>query len=275
MLYIIKYNEIILKGKNRRHFESLLLDNIVNSYKNKGIRYSSIKKTQNRIMIESDEFEALKDIMGVDTLQKATKARLDIKDIKKAALSLIKDKRAGTFKISTNRVNKSFPYGSVSLNSILGKHIQGRLDLQVDLENPDIEIKVDILDSAYLSSEIVKGPGGLPLGSSGRVISLIQGQRSILAALLMMKRGAKILPAFFSQKDLSLLEKYNSGFSFGPLLISGFSGLDCYAGKIKACVTGQTLRDFNNLPLKLPVLRPLVAYTGSQIKEQLEFYKAR
>lgn len=137
---IIRVCEIFLKGKNRFYFINLLEDHIKNSLE--GIKYD-FEKMQMRYLIENfdeadyDEIiERLKKVSGIHTISPALATESSRENIAECVKLLCKGKK-GTFKIETNRADKTFPYHSVELSALIGGDVlsvYGK-DLKVDVKS--------------------------------------------------------------------------------------------------------------------------------------------
>ena len=273
--FIIKYSELTLKGKNKNYFEDKLIKNIKDCLKKNKKSYKSIKKSYNRLIIEAKDCSCLKNVFGIASICRATKTALKTNEIAICALNLAKNLNPNkTFKINTTRANKKFLCTSMDVNRQIGSAILKKTNTKVDLTNPNLEIFVEILDDAYLYTKKIKGYGGLPTGSEGRVISLIEDKASVLASILAMRRGCSIIPVYFKKTSISLLHKYAYGFDLKPIKISSINEIDKIAKQknAKALVVNQTLQNFTDLPLKTPILRPLISFTNQQIKEMSETF---
>ncbi|WP_284139844.1 MULTISPECIES: tRNA uracil 4-sulfurtransferase ThiI [unclassified Virgibacillus] len=228
---LIRYGEIALKGKNQKKFLVKLQENIQQKLKDfSGIK---VKRTQGRMFIllnGQDPFpimERCKTIFGIHSLSLAIKVDNDVEAIKEGALYALKQgKNIETFKVSVKRINKGFPIRSQEMNQVLGRHLLVHTDdVTVDVHHPDLQIKVEIrAEATYISSSTVHGPGGLPVGTSGKTLLLLSGGiDSPVAGYLAMKRGVELeaihfhSPPFTSdrakQKVIDLAEKLTS---FGP-----------------------------------------------------------
>lgn len=227
---LIRYGELGLKGKNIRTFLIKLQQNIQHSLK--GFTNVKVKRTQGRLLVllnghDPDKvIEMCKDIFGIQSLSLAIKIENDETQIKETSLDLL-SREAGnkTFKVITRRAYKDFPIGSLKMNQNLGDHILRNLsNFKVDVHHPNIELRVDIrAEGTYIMSEVIYGPGGLPVGTAGKSLLLLSGGiDSPVAGYLMMKRGIDLemihfhSPPFTSerakQKVLDLtkkLTKYN------------------------------------------------------------------
>lgn len=198
---LIRYAELALKGKNRSHFERRLQENIkiaLKSYKD-----IKVERTYGRMFIQLNGqdhqpiIEKLSKIFGIHSFSLAIKVENDLEKIQKGALLALKEVLAGknTFKVNAKRANKGFPIDSQKLNYEVGGYLLQNTDsLTVDVHNPDVEVKVEVRESAtYISCAVFKGSGGLPVGTSGKVVLMLSGGiDSPVAGYLAMKRGVKI-----------------------------------------------------------------------------------
>lgn len=196
---IVRYCEIHLKGKNRGYFEKLLQTNIQNALS--GISHK-LKVMHSRYLIENyneDEYnlivEKLKKVAGVHTISPAMVVDSDYGAIKEVSFELCKD-RSGTFKVETNRADKTFPLDSMSVSSNLGGDILENFpNLKVDVKNPTFVVNVDIREDGktFVYNEIIRCLSGMPVGSAGRGLLLISGGiDSPVAGYLTCKRGMKV-----------------------------------------------------------------------------------
>jgi tRNA uracil 4-sulfurtransferase len=132
MLYdhlVVRYGELSLKGKNRRHFESQLFETV----KRKLRQYDNLKmaKLFDRIVVElnGQPFEpvvkSLQDIFGIHSISLALRAENDLQEIQKAALLALNEAmvKKGTFKVTGKRSLKSFPVNSMQLNREVGGYL--------------------------------------------------------------------------------------------------------------------------------------------------------
>lgn len=198
---LIRYGEMSLKGKNRKHFVSKLKRNIkiiLSEFENISIisEWDRMYVLLNGHPLEPIS-DALKNVFGIQSFSPAIKAEKDIEAIRDAALHIIqKVHQAGqTFKVSARRQDKSFAYDTNGLNNAVGAHILIHTDhIKVDVKKPDTNIIVEIRnDAAYISGEVIQGAGGFPAGSSGKAMLMLSGGiDSPVAGYLTMKRGVEI-----------------------------------------------------------------------------------
>ena len=100
-------------------------------------------------------------------------------------------RKGETAKIVAKRSDKKFPTNSMQINRELGKFIEDKFGAKIALEKPLHKIYVNIgSKNAYIYFNRIKGPGGLPVGSSGKVLVLLSGGiDSAVSAYMAMKRG--------------------------------------------------------------------------------------
>lgn len=192
---IVRYCEIHLKGKNRGYFEKVFMINLEKALT--GIRHE-IHKPSGRYIVEKFDpakeeeiVSRLKKVFGAHTLSVAYKIRAEIEEIYRTVKSMAP--RDGSFKVQTNRADKSFPLNSMQINAEIG----GRLlrdfpDLKVDVHEPQTEIYIDIRENgdALVFSNLIKGAGGMPVGTSGKGLLLLSGGiDSPVAGHMIAKRG--------------------------------------------------------------------------------------
>ncbi len=189
------------KGRNRKLFIDRLKKSIKKSLADfKAVSIDS-KRDRMYVLLNGEDHEPiidrLKRIFGIQSLSPAIKVERDIEEIKHASLHYVKhlSKNIQTFKVDTNRADKSFPMKTDEINHSIGGHILKNTDgLKVDVRNPDLKLIVDVRkDAVYLTGEIIPGAGGLPYGSSGKAMLMLSGGiDSPVAGYLSLKRGLEI-----------------------------------------------------------------------------------
>ncbi len=209
MLIICHYGEIALKGDNRKFFEEKLVENIKRSLKYNGVLFNYVQRISGRILVEfegglSPAVLALQKVFGITYFAFAQQCDLNIKAIKEKSVEVLKNEDFESFKVETKRGNKNFNLTSQQVNEQVGEYVMDGLSKKVDLHNPDIILFIEITEKyAFLYTKKNTGPGGLPLGVSGKAISLISGGiDSPVASYLMMKRGVEnIFVHFYSNQQ--------------------------------------------------------------------------
>ncbi len=260
---IVRYSEIGLKGNNRILFEKKLIDNIKDSLRKNNIKYKKIERLRGRIIIFAEqELNCLKYIFGISSFSPALIIEPKIKEIEKAVSKLAENKKFKTFRVSAQRLNKNFSLTSPEIERAIGSFVCEKLNKKVSLKNFDLEIGIEILEQAYVFTERVNGPGGLPVGIEGKIISLIEDKNSLLASLLMMKRGCSVIPVSMKKTNIDLIKKFAYGFEPELIIIKSIEELDKIAkeNNARAVVVGQTLETFKELNIKTMVLQPLIGF---------------
>lgn len=192
---IVRYCEIHLKGKNRGYFEKIFMMNLEKALV--GIRHE-IRKPSGRYIVENFDqtrteeiLEKLSRVFGTHTLSSAYKVPAELEIIYDTVKKIAPE--SGSFKVVTNRANKSFPLNSMQLNAeIGGRLLQDFPNLSVDVHAPQHEICIDIRENgdALIFSGHIKGAGGMPVGTSGKGVLLLSGGiDSPVAGYMIAKRG--------------------------------------------------------------------------------------
>ena len=199
-LIIARYGEIGLKSpKIRSRFERKLVKNIKATFD------CEVDRNQGRIYIFPKNFEEgidkLNRVFGVVSYSPATSTYANYEDIDEILRQYTKDLMAEgildentKFAIKCRRVG-THDFASQEMAAHCGGVVRDVVLAPVDLTNPDLTIFVEIRDDdAYIYHEKIKGPGGLPLGTQGKVVVLLSsGIDSPVAAYLMMKRGCEVI----------------------------------------------------------------------------------
>ena len=208
-MFLIKYAEIGVKGKNRYLFEDALIAQIKRTLRRVEGRFS-VTKESGRIYVEAvTEFDydetvaALKTVFGivgicpVVLLQDNGYEQLS-KDVVDYMDKMYPDKKR-TFKVQVRRARKNYPMDSMELARELGSDILDAYpELSVEVHHPQILRQVEIRQNIYVYSEIIPGPGGMPLGTNGKAMLLLSGGiDSPVAGYMIAKRGVVIDAVYF------------------------------------------------------------------------------
>ena len=207
--FLIKYAEIGIKGKNRYVFEDALM---------KQIRFALAKtegnfdvtKEQGRIYVipggsyDRDEvIEALKRVFGIAGICPVVIAEDDgFENLARNVVAYMKERHNEeglSFKVYVRRAKKSYPISSMDAASELGGRILEEMpQLKVDVHHPDVLLSVEIRTDIYIYSEIIPGPGGMPVGTNGKAMLLLSGGiDSPVAGYMIAKRGVQIEAVYF------------------------------------------------------------------------------
>jgi thiamine biosynthesis protein ThiI len=203
---VIHYHEVGLKGRNRPMFERRLLQNVQDRLA--GLEIEEARRLSGRLLLKlaprtswKEVRERLQTVFGIAYFAQAYKTPLDMEALKAAVVSMLPPPaKYETFAVDTKRANKRFPLTSYQVNAEVGAAVQAHTGKAVNLSNPDLTIYIEILfKEALFYFERVPGPGGLPVGVSGRVACLLSGGiDSPVAAWYMLKRGCEAFGVHFS-----------------------------------------------------------------------------
>ncbi len=198
---LVRMGEISLKGKNRYVFENILINNMKKALEGLDI---SIEKSYGRIYVKANNFkeaaQRLKNVFGIVSFSPAVKTDLDMEAIKETALEVLKVIPPSTFKVECRRPNKKFEIKSPEISRLVGGYVLNNLsDWNVDIHNPHYVLDIEVRDEgAYVYSEIIPGPGGLPVKATGKGVLLLSGGiDSPVAGYFAMKRGVEVIGLHF------------------------------------------------------------------------------
>ncbi len=191
--YVAHYAEVALKGNNRQEFVRVLRRGVNRSLA--GVPHR-IAHPSGRFVIEAEADEAevevrLSRVFGLSWFAPVRAVRPVYDEILTSVLDSARSSEGRTFKVSARRSDKAFPLGSQELARRLGAEVVAATGKSVNLSEPELTIHVDVARGrTFVYADKLRGPGGLPLGTAGRVMHLFSGGiDSPVAAWLMMKRG--------------------------------------------------------------------------------------
>lgn len=207
--FLIKYAEIAIKGKNRYMFEDALVRQIKIALNKCEGKYE-ISKASGRIYVEylSDyDFDetvgALTKVFGITGV--CPVVHVEDKGFEQLASDVtsfideVYPDKNKTFKVNSRRARKNYPLESMEINAKLGEVLLNAFpELSVDVHNPEIMLNVEIREKIYIYSEVIKGPGGMPIGTNGKAMLLLSGGiDSPVAGYMISKRGVRIDAVYF------------------------------------------------------------------------------
>lgn len=289
-IIIIRYGEIGLKAKyTRKQFEGKLIQNLKEALDRKEIN-NKISKEYGRIYLDTTKVnEAIKiitRIFGIISVSKAVKTKSDIYEMEKKALEiakkyLIKNK---TFALRVNREgNHDFTSQDIAIK--FGDSILKNTQAKVNLTKPDFILFIEIRNEyAYFYTTKIKGPGGLPLGTQGNVLSLIENNNSLLAAWYIIRRGCKPI---FIINNINMIKKINLfsekwNIHNQRIIHIKDEKINNIAQKnnCDAIVTGHSInstskKEINEIKdlkikLKIPILTPLISMNEKEITQKIK-----
>ena len=199
-MILLKLGEMVLKGLNRRTFEDKLKGNIVRRVRPYGDFRVYTKQSTTYVEPKNDEadvegaYEVLKKVFGPVGLSLARACEKDKDAMLETAKEYLGDRlsTAKTFKVESKRADKSFPMTSIQLSQYVGGELDEAFpNLQVDVHNPELTVYLEVRDTAaYVHANPEPGAGGLPVGTTGRAVSLLSGGiDSPVASWMVAKRG--------------------------------------------------------------------------------------
>ncbi|MDO4261900.1 MAG: tRNA uracil 4-sulfurtransferase ThiI [Eubacteriales bacterium] len=207
--FLIKYGEIGVKGKNRYVFENALISRIKEVLADAEGMFRIIRE-QGRIYVEAEgafdydeTVAALKRVFGVVSICPVVLLEdQGFEALSEAVLSYVKEvygDRSMTFKVLTRRVNKEFPMESMEVSAELGGRILDHFpNMSVDVHHPEVILHIELRHNIGIYSEVIPGPGGMPLGTNGRSMLLLSGGiDSPVAGYMVAKRGVYIDAVYF------------------------------------------------------------------------------
>jgi thiamine biosynthesis protein ThiI len=211
---IVHYHELGLKGRNRGFFEQRLVRNIRFALKDvEGTRVEQLHRRVRVLFSSHAKLDLIRDrlrrVCGVAYFSMARAVPLVLMDphldaLGEAAVEEFRAQPFSTFRVTAKRADKRLPVTSMDVERAVGALVRQTLGKEVSLKNPDLTIHIELLtDQAYLFSEKISGPGGMPVGVSGRVACLLSGGiDSPVAAYRMIKRGCRAIFIHFSGRPL-------------------------------------------------------------------------
>ncbi|NQU41370.1 MAG: tRNA 4-thiouridine(8) synthase ThiI [Lentisphaerae bacterium] len=197
---IATFGELFLKGKNRHHF----IDTICRTIRHRLAAFDQLtyKKTNTNLAIALNGadptavIEQINKVFGIQRCQLYTHCASEIEAIKTTTLAVVKalDDDGKRIKVTVKRADKKFELTSPQVASIVGRYVAENADVPIDLDHPDLKVKVQIHKAmTYVVSKEIPGLGGLPIGINGRSLLMLSGGLdSPVAGYLMMKRGLGI-----------------------------------------------------------------------------------
>lgn len=268
-IVLVRYCEIGLKSTPvRRRFESILKDNMLTMLAADSIE-AFITFADARYYIETEDIEgcvrSVKKVFGIGSLSVAEVCSSDMQDIcdMAADYSVGRISEGQSFAVKARREG-SQPYTSMDVGREAGSAIFIRNEdkgIKVDLKEPDKTFYVEVRNNkAYVFDEYIACPGGLPLGSQGRVIAESYDKRGTVSAWMMMKRGCRAL--IVGNHDIDLLRRYDP-----TLRVIEPSGTETQK-EILGVVKGTSLKDLDSVDVtkhSVPVYFPTIGMDDKEV----------
>jgi thiamine biosynthesis protein ThiI len=288
----VRYGEIALKGKaTRKRFEDILVSNIKNALDTANLS-NKITKEWGRIYVHTTQIEKcieiLQKIFGIYSVSPALQTLSDMNSISKLAIDISKEKlsKEKSFAIRTTRTG-NHEYTSQDVAIKIGNDVVKSTKAHVNLTKPDLELSIEIRnDKAFLFTERIQCVGGMPLGTQGNVLALINGPKDVLAAWYLMRRGCKVSFLNFNDSYEKTLISFSDNWFVKPEILQVSSESTLYDdisevsrnNPFNAIVTGHSLLDkpknvlFDIKEIKrhvsLPILHPLISMDETSIAKK-------
>ena len=202
-IILIKYGELTTKKSNRNLFINKVYENmlaLLNGYN------VNIVKNHDRMFVkvsDNDIDQVVNKIIntfGIHSIVIANQVKTDISEIEKSVLEIIKNNSFKTFKVETDRADKSFPIPSMEFSKRIGALIlKNTPNISVDVHKPEYLLKIEIRhDYTYIYEKEIKALGGYPVGIAGKGLLMLSGGiDSPVAGYMAMKRGIRLECIYF------------------------------------------------------------------------------
>jgi thiamine biosynthesis protein ThiI len=197
--FVVHYQEIALKGKNRPWFLAQLVRGLRRAMADlPGTKVNALMGRLEVVpgpMVTPDTVaDRIRHTFGIANFSLARRVPIDLDGIAAAVLRDLGDQSCNAFRVSARRADKRYPLSSPQIEREVGGRIKAAKGWHVDLEKPEIDIRLELLtNEAFYFFDKHAGPGGMPTGTAGRVVCLLSGGiDSPVAAWRMMKRGCTV-----------------------------------------------------------------------------------
>lgn len=213
-IILVHYHEIGLKGHNRASFEMRLLRNLEGLLG--AFPLVTIHRIAGRLLVflkEGTGYEeanacadAITGVPGVARVSCGFKCLREMGPMGCAAVealgeALAHDAAADSFKVSARRNHTDFPIDSMQMNRDIGAVLcEAYPQLAVRMKEPAVTVGVEVVqNAAYVYARSIRGIGGLPVGSAGKLVCLLSsGIDSPVATWRMARRGGTCIGVHFS-----------------------------------------------------------------------------
>lgn len=195
---IAHYQEIALKGRNRPWFLRRLIRNLHTLLSDLDVRGIRTPMGRIEILLGPDaDWSQVRDRLahtsGLANFSLARRTGWDLEGLAAAIVEHLPSEPVANFRVAVRRADKTFPILSPEVERVIGRRIQDARGWPVDLSNPSFVIGVEIVPgAAFYYYDKIRGIGGLPVGTSGRVAVLLSGGiDSPVAAWRIIRRGCR------------------------------------------------------------------------------------
>ena len=231
---MVRYGELSTKGKNRKDFIGRLAGNVTKVLRDFPQVEIHPRHDRMHIVLNDAPFaevdKRLKRVFGIQTYSPTIKVEKTLAKIEETALALMKEtfKKGMTFKVNTKRSDHQFLYDTNELNKMVGDYLFANMEnLKVEMKHPDIVLRIEVRkDAVYISNQLLRGAGGMPVGTGGRAVMMLSGGiDSPVASYLALKRGVDIEMVHFYSPPYTTEKALNKAKELTGIFAN-------YAGKI-------------------------------------------
>lgn len=277
MVLLVRFGEIALKSRYvRRQLRDRLVANIQDLFAAAGLECVT-EADEARIYVDVDDVGRARSVLGrvfgIVSISPATEGHGDLETLKRLAVEEARKTGLGpgvTFAVRPRRVG-SHPFTSQDLGKEIGGAILDAFPgAKVNLGAPAVEIHVEVRENrGFVFREFWDGPGGLPLGSQGRALAVVDGEPGMVAAWMAMKRGCRVVVAAPpASRDAEALRAWEPGLKV--LEAPGAADLEelVRVARAGALFLGTRGRDFDPArrpPVSVPVFEPVVGLEDQDV----------
>lgn len=277
----MRFGELALKSRYvRRQLRDRLVANIQDLFASEGVECVT-ESDEARVYVHVNEpakaLAILGRVFGVVSLSPATEVHADLDSLRKAVRSEAATALSvgQSFALRPRRVG-THPFTSQDLARELGDDVRrDHPKVRVDLDDPDVEIHVEVRHNrAFVFREIRAGPGGLPLGSQGRALAVVQDQAGMVAAWMGMKRGCRTVIAASNGEDfedfVEPLRKWDVRLKTLDLPANGDLGELVRIARAEAVFLGTRWDEFDpktRPEVGVPIFEPVIGLTEEGISK--------
>jgi len=286
---LVRYGELALKSRPvRLRFERMLLRNIEDLFIHAKAECLVERQWGRILLFAKDEPRAgriLGRVFGITSFSPAMECGSDAEEVSKVMAERSREllRPGQSFAIRARRTG-SHPYSSQTLAAQVGSAVMAAnadRKIRVDLTNPDLELFVEVRQKkAYVFLEKFPGPGGLPMGTQGRVAALLDGEASAAGAWMMMKRGCRVIAAGAgedAESALAMLLPWVPELKLHDIDDRSLDGLVKFARrkKAEAIILGSTYPELDKgIPkAAIPILFPLCGLSEAELRALIEKIK--
>ncbi|HEY4705765.1 MAG TPA: THUMP domain-containing protein [Thermoplasmata archaeon] len=284
MVILVRFGELGLKSPYvRKQLLDRLVGNIQDLFAAEGIECLT-RSDRGRVYVDANDLAAatgaLRRVFGIVSFSPARETSSEPEAVASLAVDVAKARLrgGGSFAIRARR-SGTHTYSSQDLATLLGRRIQEAVPgARVDLSSPEVEVRVEVRENkAYVFDKVVDGPGGLPMGSQGRAVALVDSEAGMAAAWLAMKRGCKVTIAApdgsAAHEPLRRWDTHLKVLSYEP----GQDLADLVkASRSEAVFTGTRVDEIpdEKPALSVPVFHPVVGMDAGEVRALAERIRA-